>query len=242
MTALTFHVVGDAYVDFFSYLDGDWPENGGDSRLNHPVKNYAGGSSVNTATHLQSLERHFNEETSTEKRTKVTLHTCLNQNDHYGKVLLDHAKKHGFPLVNCKRDDDESWTGHCIAIVSGGERSFMTHQGCVESFSADDLNIESIIETEGSLHIHVAGTFVLERRYVLERLTHVIASTIRFLQCNWILEWKVKGSTRQAARGTAETISQPNDDSEPCYAARCIETMGRWIGRRHSLLGLSHHE
>lgn len=152
---VTFHVVGDAYVDFFSFLDGDWPENGGDSRLEHPVKSYAGGSSTNTATHLKALSRNFGNENQ-----EIVLHTVLNPSDHYGKLLLDHAKKHGFPLVNCRKtDDDESWTGHCIAIVSGGERSFMTHQGCVEKFAASDLHVEKIIETDGPIHLHVAGYF-----------------------------------------------------------------------------------
>lgn len=152
---LTFHIVGDAYVDFFSFLDGDWPEHGGDSRLNQPVKAYAGGSSTNTATHLKSLVQHLRNS----EADQVVLHTVLNPNDHYGELLMRHAQEHGFPLVNCRRDDDTSWTGHCIAIVSGGERTFMTHQGCVEKFTADLLKVEQIVATNGPIHVHVAGYF-----------------------------------------------------------------------------------
>ena len=154
---LTFHIIGDAYVDFFSFLDGDWPEHGGDSRLNQPVKAYAGGSSTNTATHLKSLVQHLsNNDTN---QSKVLLHTVLNPNDHYGELLMRHAQQHGFPLVNCRRDDDPSSTGHCIAIVSGGERSFMTHQGCVENFKAELIDVEQIVATNGPIHVHVAGYF-----------------------------------------------------------------------------------
>jgi sugar/nucleoside kinase (ribokinase family) len=148
---VTFHIVGDAYVDFFCFLDGDWPEHGGDSRLSQPVKSYAGGSSVNTATHLKALSDN-----------SVVLHTVLNPSDHYGQLLVEHTEKHGFPLVNCAKPDDDKVkqsTGHCIAIVSGGERSFMTHQGCVDTFHASDLHTQQIIDTPGPVHLHVAGYF-----------------------------------------------------------------------------------
>ena len=155
---VTFHIVGDAYVDFFCFLSGDWPENGGDARLDQPVKLYAGGSSTNTATHLQSLTRHFC--SAADAPPKVILQTVLNPDDQYGKMLLQHAETHGFPLINCRpKQNHSSWTGHCIAIVSGGERSFMTHQGLVELFKASDLDIENMIHTPTDIHVHVAGYF-----------------------------------------------------------------------------------
>jgi sugar/nucleoside kinase (ribokinase family) len=176
---LTYHVIGDAYVDIFSFLDDGWPENGGDSRLSQPVKQYAGGSSTNTATHLNSLIHNFpflkdvsstisemhnhvlssSPETSSEAVAQVVHHTVFNPDDDYGRVLVEHAKKHKFPVRNCRKLDDHSWTGHCIAIVSGGERSFMTHQGCVGNFQASDVDVECIIHTAGHVHIHVAGFF-----------------------------------------------------------------------------------
>jgi len=152
---VTFHVVGDAYVDFFSFLDGDWPESGGDSRLGEPVKCYAGGSSVNTATHLKALITNF----TADPKPPVILHTVLNPDDQYGQMLMEHATKHGIPVDNRKREGDTSTTGHCIAIVSGGERSFMTHQGVVENFTADDLDVEEIASTPTHLHLHLAGFY-----------------------------------------------------------------------------------
>ena len=161
---VTFHIVGDAYVDFFCFLDGDMPENGGDSRLDQPVKLYAGGSSINTATHLKALTKHFfcKQQQQEDAPPKVILQTVLNPQDQYGKMLLQHAKTHDFPLVNCRQEEDQSlWTGHCIAIVSGGERSFMTHQGLVERFRASDLDIQEMIKTQTNVHVHVAGYFNL---------------------------------------------------------------------------------
>jgi sugar/nucleoside kinase (ribokinase family) len=151
-----FHVVGDAYVDFFCFLDGEWPENGGDSRLDQPVKCYAGGSSTNTATHLKSLIRHFNDQ---DPKPPVVLHTVLNPNDTYGHLLLEHAETHEFPIVNCREEGNHATTGHCIAIISGGERSFMTHQGVVGSFDADHLNVDEVISAPTNLHLHVAGFY-----------------------------------------------------------------------------------
>ena len=150
-----FHIIGDAFVDYFCFLDGDWPEKGGDALLNQPVKAYAGGSSVNTATHLKSLLTHF----QTNGSTQLDLHTVLNENDPFGQLLLEHAKKHNIPLTNCRRFDDTSSTGHCIAIVSNGERTFMTYPGCVHNFTAEDVQVDRIIEHEGDVHIHVAGFF-----------------------------------------------------------------------------------
>ena len=180
MKDVTFHVVGDAYVDFFCFLDGDWPENGGDSRLEHAVKCHAGGSSTNTATHLKALIDNFTSvdngveaATATDQKPRVMLHTVLNPNDQYGHILLEHAERHQFPIHNCRHDeincgdddDNAPSTGHCVAIISGGERSFMTHQGVVGDFDADSIDVDSIVDTPDNtevgknLHLHVAGFY-----------------------------------------------------------------------------------
>lgn len=152
---VAFHVAGDAYVDFFCFLDdGGWPENGGDSRLEQPVKTCAGGSSTNTATHLRALQKNF-----TDHVPRVYLHTVLNPEDHYGQLLLGHASDQGFPIINCRKKSDDLSTGHCIAIVAGGERSFMTHQGCVGEFKAEDLSVKEIVSTGSDIHLHIAGFY-----------------------------------------------------------------------------------
>lgn len=152
---VAFHVVGDAYVDFFCFLDdGGWPENGGDSRLEEPVTTYAGGSATNTATHLRALQRNC-----TDCSPRVYLHTVLNPKDQYGELLLTHAFDHGFSIINCRKKSEALSTGHCIVIVSGGERSFMTHQGCVGQFRAEDLNVQDVVNTATDVHFHIAGFY-----------------------------------------------------------------------------------
>ncbi|GAX09974.1 hypothetical protein FisN_11Lh035 [Fistulifera solaris] len=150
------HILGDAFVDHFCFLDGDWPEKGGDALLTQPIRSYAGGSSVNTATHYQSL---VTQSSTTTTPAPLKLHTVLNEHDSFGQLLLEHAQQHNFALINCRRPSDTASTGHCIAIVSKGERTFMTHPGCVHHFTAKDVSIEPIIQHDGDVHIHVAGYF-----------------------------------------------------------------------------------
>lgn len=154
--ALSIHLVGDAYADLFCYLECDLPESGGDARLSSPIQTMAGGSAVNTTTHLSSLLKHFFNHSPPE----LTLHTCINPHDDYGKMLLNHATKHGFPLVNCWRDDSTQATGHCVVIVTRDDRSFMTHQGCIQKFHPRTLQVASFVKSNHA-HIHIAGYYNL---------------------------------------------------------------------------------
>jgi sugar/nucleoside kinase (ribokinase family) len=89
----------------------------------------------------------------------VVLNTVLNPDDHYGQLLMQHAEKHGFPLINCRSDDDKSSTGHCIAIVSGGERSFWRHTKAVsKTFQLTTYKSTKLL-VDDPLHIHVAGFY-----------------------------------------------------------------------------------
>ena len=148
---------------------------GGDSRLEQPIRRYAGGSSLNTATHLHSLIGHFfkendekddNRSSSLARRPTVTLRTVFNPEDTFGKILLKHREAQGFEMINCYHQPEEDSaslsTAHCVAIVSGGERSFMTHQGCVGTFSADHLDLSRIVNTNHNIHVHIAGYFNVE--------------------------------------------------------------------------------
>jgi len=152
----SFHIIGDVFVDLFSFLDGDLPEQGGDSRLDQPVKEYPGGSANNTATHLTSLINNFIKDKTV---PSITLHTSLNPDDHYGQLLLQHANEHGFSVINCRKEGDDAWTGHCIVIVCREDRSFMTYLGCMERLEAQDLHTHEIVEANGPIHVHVAGYF-----------------------------------------------------------------------------------
>ena len=171
----------------------------------------AGGSGLNTATHLNSLLRHFSftDMIKDVQSINVSLHSALNESDDYGRLLLNHAFEQGFQFINCRKgyrrltdnDNDDSVTGcdyntgssnsvvrnghdseainsapelstgHCIVIVSQGDRSFMTHLGVMGNFSASDIRTDELVnmyykKEQGEepplshhRHIHVAGYY-----------------------------------------------------------------------------------
>jgi sugar/nucleoside kinase (ribokinase family) len=55
--------------------------------------------------------------------------------------------------------DNAVSTGHCIAIVSGRERTFMTHPGVIGTLQAADIPWHAIRDTERPIHVPVAGYF-----------------------------------------------------------------------------------
>jgi sugar/nucleoside kinase (ribokinase family) len=170
----TYCIVGESYVDLFCFLKGGIPGPGEDSTLVQPVQNLAGGSTVNTATHLQNIldvsfvESQPTKESDATKPSKVVVQTVWNEDDEYGKLLSEHAHRHGFQMTNCWRKSDSlessssylsTSTPHCVVIVSHGERSFMTHRGCAQQFVASDLDWEAMANVRGPLHLHVAGYY-----------------------------------------------------------------------------------
>lgn len=181
MHPLTFHIVGESYVDLFCFLQGpSLPELGGDSKLTEPVQIFAGGSTINTATHLRMLSNPntiWEEEKGSDGADEgiedsstsvlvVVAQTIFNPMDEYGQILLQHAAKHNFVLHNCCANDSRlsatrevGTTPHCVVIVSDTDRSFMTHRGCAEKFTASDLDLDTLVNTDGPVHLHVAGFF-----------------------------------------------------------------------------------
>ena len=133
----------------------------------------AGGSGVNTATHLSALVKDLSIINENNETMDVTLQTAINQNDHYGRMLVNHAKDHAFELMNCsknKNDDIEKGnasTGHCIVIVGEGDRSFVTHLGVIGDFKASDTILHELVNCRSAdptfqnhhHHIHIAGYY-----------------------------------------------------------------------------------
>lgn len=166
-------IVGDAFADVYCYLEDETPQVivGGDARLSQPMTTRAGGSGINTSTHLCSLINNFG--ISDDTTLQVNFQTVINENDEYGKLLTSHARSHGFTLLNRRVSDYPSCffgtgeeamlsssggksSGHCAVIVAKGERSFMTHLGCLEDFRGSHIMIESINDLQ---HVHVTGYF-----------------------------------------------------------------------------------
>ena len=168
---LSVAIIGDAFADLYCFLgDSKLPKPGRDARLLKPIRTVAGGSGLNTATHLSSPSRRRSGAGGAAVVDSISLHTVLNESDAYGRLLSSHANEHGFALVNCRRPSPEpESTGHCTVIVSKGERSFMTHLGCVAAFEADHVDVDGVLgsnagnngDTSGHdhLHVHVAGYY-----------------------------------------------------------------------------------
>eukprot|EP00804_Cyclotella_cryptica_P028963 CCRYP_012377-RA/>CCRYP_012377-RA protein AED:0.39 eAED:0.39 QI:0/-1/0/1/-1/1/1/0/373 len=167
---LSIDVIGDSFVDFYCYLESGLPSLGGDSRLTEPIHTVAGGSALNTATHLSSLIRYFSDRNGSDE--SVRLQTVVNENDVYGKLIIDHAAQHNFKLINRRISDFPSCfldpaqvpglaksTGHCTVIVANGDRSFMTHLGCMEDFRGSHILANNTSPKFNEHHVHIAGYF-----------------------------------------------------------------------------------
>ena len=164
------------------------PKHGGDSRLVQPMHTVAGGSALNTATHLSSLLRHFwidGSKDDTPRTSNVNLQTVINENDEYGRMIASHCSIHQFMLINRRvsnhpscyfgsneavlqsQKDDKS-TGHCAVIVSKGDRSFMTHLGCMEDFRGSHIltNFQDHHDDKNATnthqHVHIAGYYNID--------------------------------------------------------------------------------
>jgi len=201
-------IIGDAFVDLLCVVDAEKKREfsnicesneekdsaviklGGDVLLRFPISIMAGGSGINTATHLYSLLKQF--------RVNVDFHveiqTVFNENDMYGKLLRRHATDIGFTLCNqweyrqkessnneggkdpsiSQLTHHQLATGHCVVVSQDGERSFLTHRGCVEYFSPHQVNLSRLLvdDTNASSgnpdqatiyhqHVHIAGYYNL---------------------------------------------------------------------------------
>lgn len=209
---LSVAIIGDAFADLYCFLgDSSLPKPGGDARLLKPIRTVAGGSGLNTATHLSSLSRRRSGAGGAAVVDSISLHTVLNESDAYGRLLSSHANEHGFALVNCRRPSPEpESTGHCTVIVSKGERSFMTHLGCVAAFKADHVDVDGVLggtSDHDHLHVHVAGYYNIagffdgQLKRLLQRIRDRRTST-----CN-----SVAGSS---GRGTTVSLVPQHDATE----------------------------
>lgn len=158
---MLFHLVGESYVDLLCYLEASLPKQAEDSVLSHPVQTTAGGSTLNTATHLRELQRHLDID---HQPSQVVVQTVLNPNDEYGVLLQRHADKHDIQVVNCFTVDPNDptmgkATPHCVVIVAEGDRTFMTHRGCAAKFTGLDLQLQDLVEYDGPVALHVAGLY-----------------------------------------------------------------------------------
>ncbi len=132
-----------------------------------------------------SEENKQEEQVKDDEQMDVTLQTVVNENDGYGRLLLNHAKQSDFQIINCRREepkkkssDDEDAeeavhkssipsTGHCIVLVTQNERSFITHLGVMEAFQPAHTILHELVQCRSAdptfinqhHHIHIAGYY-----------------------------------------------------------------------------------
>lgn len=159
------YIVGDAFVDLLAFLGRGLPEPGGDSPLTDPIVSQAGGSAVNTATQLMFLMKHFSTSAKVSIKPNEGLSLCLysvlNENDNHGRLLKSHLENNDINFINCRSSESKEATGHCVVLINKGERSFMSHTGCVQSFDANALDIDRICGTKEPAHVHISGYYNL---------------------------------------------------------------------------------
>lgn len=118
-------IVGDAFADVYCYLEDNTPEVvvGGDARLSQPMTTRAGGSGINTSTHLRSLINHFGINND-DSAFQLNFQTVINENDVYGKLIASHAKMYGFNFLNRRVSDYPScFFGTDESMLPGGGKS-----------------------------------------------------------------------------------------------------------------------
>jgi sugar/nucleoside kinase (ribokinase family) len=199
-------IIGDAFVDLLCVVDAErkkefsrksehTEENdsavinpGGDVLLKYPISMMAGGSGINTATHLYSLLKQFRKDLN----FNVEIQTVFNEDDMYGKLLRRHASTIGFTLCNqwgCGQKEspnnsseqesnmgdctpNQLATGHCVVVSQDGERSFLTHRGCVEYFSPHHVNLSRLLDTKAS-RINPSPALILDRTTLCRQHVHI---------------------------------------------------------------------
>jgi len=144
----SFHLIGDAFVDIFCYASSQETLSiGGDTQLDRPVQEFAGGTALNTSTHLCSLS------------ANVTLHTSWNTNDRYGNFLQEHCDQNGIDTVVFNPTQEA--TGQCVVLVTRSDRTFWTHRGCINSYIPYPDEWKAMQETEDRVHLHIGGFYNL---------------------------------------------------------------------------------
>jgi sugar/nucleoside kinase (ribokinase family) len=187
-TSTTFHLIGDSYVDYICLLATGvaLPGVGEDATLREPMTARAGGSPINTATHLTTLLlRHRGEGIATAAAVssssssipaassmtnrRISIQTCFNPDDAMGRILVAHADEFQITLVNdwmvdhSRRTENNKNTNtpHCIVMVTGSDRSFLTHRGCALGWTIGTLGwpATTTTTTTGCTYLHIAGFY-----------------------------------------------------------------------------------
>ena len=130
---------------------------------------------VHTDETNENDEKEDEKEEEEEALMDVTVQTVINENDDYGRLLINHAKESNFELINCRRSSmpqqQNQSTSHCIVMVTPNERSFVSHLGIMETFQPSHTMLHELVQcrsadptfTNHHHHIHIAGYYNLTK-------------------------------------------------------------------------------
>lgn len=141
-------ILGDIFLDI-NASTSKLPTWGCDLISKKAIEATAGGSALNTATHLSSA---FN--------VKTSVWSSIGK-DLWGKIIVDHASKHGIIL---KGNLDSCTTAVCMVLSGNKDRGFLTYRGPMDTLSigqgSGQLDKNDIIKSISSNdHFHIAGYY-----------------------------------------------------------------------------------
>lgn len=139
-------ILGDIFLDI-NAMSSTLPTWGCDLVSKKAIEAMAGGSALNSATHLAGA---FG--------TTTTVWSAIG-NDFWGEVIRNHTKKLGITL---KGKLDCAATAVCMVISGDTDRGFLTYRGPMETLSLgqNGLDEASIIESLSKKdHFHIAGYY-----------------------------------------------------------------------------------
>jgi sugar/nucleoside kinase (ribokinase family) len=174
-------VVGDVFCDISATGLTALPRWGGDVAVERPIRMLPGGSGLNSAVLLASLQREYcrgklNVLAGSRTRHAPGVHTVLYaplSDDAFGTLIRSKAREAGVALVPVRvragagtgRTAGAEQPGTGVCVVLGGwtdaartrlDRTFVTHYGVVGAMCAADLPPEA---TAAADHVHISGYY-----------------------------------------------------------------------------------
>lgn len=173
-------IIGDVFTDLSATGLGSLPAWGGDVAVERPIKMLPGGSGLNSATMLASLQRDPNRTAITGESgwagVQTVLHAALGD-DTFASFLQEKAVSAGVemckitvapPTRSLPANGDAPplpapGTGVCMVLAGYTDssrtridRSFVTHYGAVGAMQASDLDARAFTSAAAD-HVHISG-------------------------------------------------------------------------------------
>ena len=154
-------ILGDIFCDIMvasSEADCNNPPLiwGGDVVVDEPIQAMAGGSGLNTATHLACAFR-------SSANSTTNLWSAIGR-DAWGGIIRRHASRCGVRLRGVL---DAPSTGVCVVFSGPSDRGFVTHRGPIADLALASCSDDekAVLVDDGELlrttarHVHVAGYY-----------------------------------------------------------------------------------